>query len=61
MGKKEDIELKMTDMTKEQKLEYLDLNMVESDNAEDDMEFKVTEIRTRRAIYKTLSDEIKAS
>jgi len=61
MGKREEIELKMIDMTKEQKLEYLDLNMKESDDAEDDLEFKVTEIKARRVIYKTLSDEIKAS
>jgi len=61
MAKREDIERKMEGMTKGQKMEYLGKNIDESDNIEDDIEFRVSQIQDRIAIYKTIKDEVKNS
>jgi len=61
MGKREDIERKMEGMTKGEKLDYLGKNIDESDSQEADLEFKVTEIQSRVAIYKTIKSEVQAS
>jgi len=61
MGQREDIERKMIGMTKGEKMEYLGKNIDESDNIEDDLDFKVTQVQVRKAIYVLMKNEVQAS